>query len=127
MTLLVERTALPDAREDWLEPEAERVASEVLRAVVPVLRLVVAVPEVLRLVRVFWSTVPVERVAEEPVLRLVVAVPEVLRLVRVFWSTLPAERVAEEPVLRLVVAVPEVLRLVELDVERPVLRLVRSF
>ena len=91
------------------------------------LRLVVAVPEVLRLVRVFWSTVPVERVAEEPVLRLVVAVPEVLRLVRVFWSTLPAERVAEEPVLRLVVAVPEVLRLVELDVERPVLRLVRSF
>ena len=77
-------------------------------------------PEVLRLVRVFWSTVPAERVVEEPVLRLVVAVPEVLRLVvepvlrlvRVFWSTVPAERVVEEPVLRLVVAVPEELRLV---------------
>ena len=87
MTLLVERTVLPE-RLDWLEPEAERVASEVLRAVLPVLRLV----------RLFWSTLPVERVVEE-----------------------------EEPVERLVVAVPEELRLVELEVELPVLRPVRSF
>ena len=120
--MLVERTVLLE-RVDWLEPEAERVASEVLRAVLPVLRLVL----------VFWSTVPVERlvVAVPVLLRLVeleVELP-VLRLVRVFWSTVPAERVVEEevPVERLVVAVPEVPRLVELEVELPVLRLVRSF
>ena len=114
--MLVERAVLPE-RVDWLEPEVERVASEVLRAVLPVLRLV----------RLFWSTVPAERVVEEPVERLVVAVPEVLRLVRLFWSTVPAERVVEEPVERLVVEVPGVLRLVLLEVELPVLRFVRSF
>ena len=86
VTLLVERTVLPEAREDWLELEAERVASELLRAVLPL-----------------------------------------LRLVRVFWSTEPVERAVEEPVERLVVAVPELLRLVELEVELPVLRLVRVF
>ena len=76
MTLLVERTALPEARVDWLELEVERVASEVLRAVLPVERLV----------RVFWSTVPELRLVEELELRLVeleVELP-VLRLVRVF-------------------------------------------
>ena len=76
MTLLVERTALPEARVDWLELEAERVASEVLRAVLPEERLV----------RVFWSTVPELRLVEELELRLVeleVELP-VLRLVRVF-------------------------------------------
>ena len=55
------------------------------------------------MVRVFWSTLPAERVVVEPVERLVVAELElpVERLVRVFWSTLPAERVVEEPVERL--------------------------
>ena len=71
------------------------------------LRLVVAVPvleePVERLVCVFWSTVPAERVVVEPVLRLVVEVP-VERLV------------VEVPVLRLVV-----------EVEDPVERLVRVF
>ena len=128
----------------------DRMAVPLLRSVEVVERLVVAVPEVLRLVREFWSTEPVERLVEEPV----------LRLVRVFWSTVPVERlvVEEEPVLRLVVAeevpverfvrsvwvavpverlvVEPVLRLVcaedVLPVERlvvllPVERLVRSF
>jgi hypothetical protein len=74
VTLLVERTVLPEALVDWLELEleAERVASEVLRAVLPVERVV----------RVFWSTVPELRLVEEPELRLV-ELP-VLRLVRVF-------------------------------------------
>ena len=93
------------------------------------LRLVVAVavPEepVERVVRVFWSTLPAERVVEEPVERLVVAVPvlpvlrlvvcelelleePVERLVRVFWLTAPAERVEEELAERLMEAlVPE--------------------
>ena len=93
------------------------------------LRLVVAVPVAEepadRVVRVFWSTLPVERTVEEPVERLVVAVPRLVaelelpveRLVRVFWSTLPAERVVEEPVERLVIA----------ELELPVERLVRVF
>ena len=94
--MLVERAVLPE-RVDWLEPEVERVASEVLRAVLPVERLV----------RVFWSTVPAEREVEELE----------LRLVRSFWFTVPAERAVEEPVLRLVVVAEEL----------PVLRLVRVF
>jgi len=73
------------------------------------LRLVVAVPVLAepadRVVRVFWSTLPAERVVEEPeerlteellpVERLVVAEVEepVDRFVRVFWLTAPAERV----------------------------------
>ena len=70
-------------------------------------RLVVAELEepVERLVRVFWPTLPAERVVEEPELRLteellpverlVVAEVEepVDRFVRVFWLTAPAERV----------------------------------
>ena len=85
MTLLLERTAEPEA----LEAEEERLVDAVLREVLlPVLRLVVAAEElpVDRLVRVFWSTVPAERAVEEPVLRLVVAAEELLvdRLVRVF-------------------------------------------
>ena len=88
------------------------------------LRLVVAVPvlePVDRLVRVFWSTLPAERVVEEPVERLVVAVPVLPverlvvcelepeeRLVRVFWLIAPAERVEEELAERLMEAlVPE--------------------
>ena len=82
-----------------------------------VLRLVVLPVE--RLVRLFWSTVPAERVVEVelPALRLVVAeealpvdrlvVPLwvlVDRLVRSFWLAVPAERVVEEELLRLVVA-----------------------
>ena len=131
MTLLVERTVLPAERVVWLEvlPETDLVVPEVLRAVLePVERLVVAVPEVPveRLVRVFWSTVPAERVVVEPVERLVVAADPVLRLVepvvevpverlvRVFWLTVPEERVVEEPELRPVVV-------------EPVLRVVRSF
>ena len=98
---------------------------------------------VLRLVRVFWSTVPAERlvVVEEPVLRLVCAeevlpverlvvlverlveVP-VLRLVRLFWSTELVERLVEVPVLRLVVA--ELLPVERLLVLLPVERFVRS-
>ena len=83
------------------------------------LRLVVAVPVAEepadRVVRVFWSTLPAERVVEEPVERLVVAELElpverlvvaelelpVDRVVRVFWLAVPAERVLEEPEERL--------------------------
>ena len=67
MTLLLERTEVPEVRSVELE------------------RLVV-LPEVLRLVRVFWSALPAERAVVEPVLRLVVAAEELLvdRLVRVF-------------------------------------------
>ena len=82
----------------------DRMAVPLLRSVEVAERLV-AEPEVLRLVRVFWSTEPVERLVVEPV----------LRLVRVFWSTVPVERLVVEPVLRLVVA------------ELPRERLVRSF
>ena len=83
----------------------DRMAVPELRSVEPVERLVVAVPEVLRLVRVFWSTVPVERLDVEPVLRLVVAeeVP-VERFVRSVWVAVPVERLVVEPVLRLVCA-----------------------
>ena len=106
----------------------DRMAVPLLRSVEVVERLVVAVPEVLRLVREFWSTEPVERLVEEPV----------LRLVRVFWSTVPVERLVVEPVLRLVVAeevpVERFVRSVwvAVPVERlvvllPVERLVRSF
>ena len=58
---------------------------EVVAVLLPVERLVVAVPEE-RLVLRFWSTVPAERAVEEPVLRLVVAAEElpVDRLVRLF-------------------------------------------
>ena len=96
----------------------DRMAVPELRSVEPVERLVVAVPEVLRLVREFWSTEPVERLVVEPV----------LRLVRVFWSTVPVERlvVEEEPVLRLVVAEEE-LPVERLLVLLPVERFVRSF
>ena len=90
----------------------DRMAVPELRSVEPVERLVVAVPEVLRLVREFWSTEPVERLVVEPV----------LRLVRVFWSTVPVERLVVEPVLRLVVE--PVLRLVVAEEELPVERLV---
>ena len=74
MTLLLERTAVP-----------------ALRSVEVALRLV-AEP-VLRLVRVFWSTLPAERlvVVEEPVLRLVCA-----------EEVLPVERLVELPVERFV-------------------------
>ena len=104
------------------------------------LRLVVAVPVAEepadRVVRVFWSTLPVERVVEEPVERLVVAVPRLVaelelpveRLVRVFWSTLPAERVVEEPVERLTEEeLLPVERLVVAELELPVDRVVRVF
>ena len=103
------------------------------------LRLVVAVPVLAepadRVVRVFWSTVPVERVVEVPVERLVVAVPRLVaelelpveRLVRVFWSTLPAERVVEEPEERLTEELLPVERLVVAEVEEPVDRFVRVF
>ena len=74
MTLLEERTVFPEERS------------------VELLARLVVLPEVLRLVRVFWSTLPAERAVVEPVLRLVVA--EVL------------------PVERLVVAELEELRLV---------------
>ena len=97
------------------------------------LRLVVAVPVAEepadRVVRVFWSTLPVERAVEEPVERLVVAVPRLVaelelpveRLVRVFWSTLPAERVVEEPVERLTEEeLLPVERLVVAELELPV-------
>ena len=52
--MLLERTEVPEVRSVELE------------------RLVV-LPEVLRLVRVFWSALPAERAVVEPVLRLVVA------------------------------------------------------
>ncbi len=125
---------VPVEREVEVVP-VERVVVPVEREVlVPVLRLVEEDPEV----RVFWSTVPAERVVVLPVERLTVpvereveVVPEerevlvpVLRLVeedpevRVFWSTVPAERVVELPVERLTVPV-------ERDV-LPVLRVVRS-
>ena len=61
----------------------DRMAVPLLRSVEVAERLV-AVPEVLRLVRVFWSTVPVERLVVEPVLRLVVAELPLERLVRSF-------------------------------------------
>lgn len=88
----------------------------------------------LRLVRLFWSTVPAERVVEELVLRLVVAVEElpeerlvvllpverlaepVLREVRSFCAK--EERAEEDPVLRLTEALAE--RLVEGAEEREV-------
>ena len=89
----------------------ERTAVPLLRSVAFAERLV-AVPEVLRLVRVFWSTEPVERLVAEPVLRLVVLLP-VDRLVRSVWVAVPVERLVVEPVLRLVVL--------------PVERFVRSF
>ena len=72
MTLLLDRMAVPE-----------------LRSVEPVERLVVAVPEVLRLVREFWSTELVERLVEVPVLRLVVA--ELLPVERLV-VLLPVER-----------------------------------
>ena len=114
----------------------ERMAVPLLRSVELVERLVVAVPEVLRLVRVFWSTEPVERLVAEPVLRLVVdpvlrlvvaeeEVP-VERFVRSVWVAVPAERLVVEPVLRLVV-VEEVLPVERLVVLLPVERFVRSF
>ena len=79
----------------------ERMAVPLLRSVELVERLVVAVPEVLRLVREFWSTEPVERLVAEPVLRLVVL--PVDRLVRSVWVAVPVERLVVEPVLRVVV------------------------
>ena len=115
--------------------------------VLPLPREAVELPELLRLVRLSWLAVPVEREAEEPVLRLVVAVPverllellallPVERLVRLSWLAAPAEREAEaeDPVLRLEEAELPVERLEELLVlpverccveEEP--RLVRSF
>ena len=97
MTLLLERTEFPEERS------------------VELLERLVVVPEVLRLVRVFWSVLPAERAVVEPVLRLVVAEvlpverlvvadPVELRLVRSFWVAVPEERLVVEPVLRLVVA-----------------------
>lgn len=117
--------------------------------VLPLPREVVALLELLRLVRLSWLTVPVEREVEEPVLRLVVAVPverllellvllPVERLVRLSWLVLPVEREeeAEDPVLRLeeLLALLPVERLVRLswlalpvereaEAEDPVLRL----
>ena len=91
MTLLEERTA-PVPRS--VEAE-ERLLLAVLREAeeLPLLRLVVAeLLPVERLVRVFWSTVPAERVVELPVvaeLREVVELP-VLRWVE---ELLPVERV----------------------------------
>ena len=86
MTLLLERTADPEDRSVELEE-----------------RLVV-LPEVLRLVRAFWSVPLAERAVVEPVLRLVVA-----------EEVLPVERlVVLLPVERLVLPLCE-------------LRLVRSF
>ena len=99
------------------EPAALRlVVAEVL---LPEERLVAPFwVAVLRLVRLFWSTVPAERVVEEelPALRLVVA-EEVLPLERLVEALLPEER--------LEVLLPEerlVLPLCELE-----LREVRSF
>lgn len=89
VTLLVDRTALPEERVVWLEPlpETDReVDPEVLRAVEEPLE---------RLVRVFWSTVPAERVVEEPAERLTEELEPVERLVEV-----PELRLVEEPVLR---------------------------
>ena len=115
--------------------------------VLPLPREVVALLELLRLVRLSWLAVPVERELEEPVLRLVVAVPverleellvllPVERLVRLSWLVLPVEREeeAEDPVLRLEEALLPVERLVRLswlalpvereaEAEDPVLRL----
>ena len=98
MTLLLERIAVPELRSAAF---AERLVVE----------------PVLRLVRVFWSTEPVER--------LVVLLP-VERFVRSVWAAVPAERLVVEPVLRLVVA-EEVLPVERLVVLLPVERLVRSF
>ena len=96
MTLLLERTEVPEERS------------------VALLERLVVLPEVLRLVRAFWSALPAERAVVEPVLRLVVAevLPverlvvaelEELRLVRSFWVAVPAERlVVLLPVDRLV-------------------------
>ena len=106
--MLLERTEVPEERS------------------VALLERLVVLPEVLRLVRAFWSALPAERAVVEPVLRLVVAevlLPvdrlvvaelEELRLVRSFWVAVPEERLVVEPVLRLVVA----------DVLLPVERLV---
>ena len=126
--MLLERTEVPEERS------------------VALLERLVVLPEVLRLVRAFWSALPAERAVLEPVLRLVVAALfpverlvvaelEELRLVRSFWVAVPAERLVVEPVLRLVVAedvLPEERLVVLLPVERLVLplcelRLVRSF
>ena len=73
----------------------DRMAVPELRSVEPVERLVVAVPEVLRLVREFWSTEPVERLVVEPVLRLVCA-----------EDVLPVERLVVLLLERLVVLLP---------------------
>ena len=77
------------------------------------LRLVVAVPVAEpadRVVRVFWSTVPAERVAEEPVERLVAAEeePREVELEPVLLVALPVPRWVEEPVERVVVPVERV-------------------
>ena len=105
--MLEERTA-PVPRS--VEAAELRLEEAELRALLPVLRLVTALLPVERLVRVFWSTVPAERVVEEPVERLVAAEeePREVELEPVLLVALPVPRWVAEPVERVVVPVERV-------------------